>query len=247
MIMSMTDTLSRPASHGTAFPSTSIDLAQSPSPRRTSRASWLDVRLLLGVGLVLVSVLLGAAVVSRADHRVAMWGFTTDLDAGTVLKASDLRVVAVQLGSASERYVPSDQVLVGQQLLMSVHAGELVSRAGFGTAAQGVTVSMPLELRNAPPSLSAGDRITVWASGASCGATAVLSGVTVQQVKQGGGSGFGNATALNVVLRLRAEDAAKLVAVMSRDKVILRVGLLSVDQSVDKPADSVGCTTGLGQ
>src|SRR4051794_10007168 len=92
---------------------TAPDVVQSPVPRRTARPGWLDTRLVLGVGMVLVSVLLGATVVANADKRTAVWSVSHDLAAGTVLKADDLTTVRVQLGGAAGSYLPAAQAVVG--------------------------------------------------------------------------------------------------------------------------------------
>src|SRR3954449_3519595 len=69
-----------------------------PVPRRVRPPRWLDLRLVLGVLLVLGSVLLGARVVGAADATVPVWAVTGDLAAGTHLVAADLRAVDVRLG-----------------------------------------------------------------------------------------------------------------------------------------------------
>ncbi len=63
--------------------------AAGPSPRRVRPPRWFDLRLLLGLLLVLGSVLLGARVVSAASTTVPVWAVTGDLAAGTVLSSDD--------------------------------------------------------------------------------------------------------------------------------------------------------------
>jgi len=72
-----------------------------PTPRRIRPPRWLDLRLVLGVLLVLGSVLLGARVVAAADATVPVWAATGDLAAGTELTAGDLRAVDVRLGDSA--------------------------------------------------------------------------------------------------------------------------------------------------
>ena len=57
--------------------------AGGPTPRRVRPPRWLDLRLVLGVLLVLGSVLLGARVVGAADATVPVWAAAGDLAAGT--------------------------------------------------------------------------------------------------------------------------------------------------------------------
>src|SRR3712207_7134950 len=53
-------------------------VASGPSPRRVRPPRWLDLRLVLGVLLVLGSVLLGARVVGAADATVPVWAVAGD-------------------------------------------------------------------------------------------------------------------------------------------------------------------------
>src|SRR3712207_4756406 len=50
-----------------------------PTPRRVRPPRWLDLRLVLGVLLVLGSVLVGARVVTAADATVPVWSARSDL------------------------------------------------------------------------------------------------------------------------------------------------------------------------
>src|SRR6476469_1490712 len=74
-------------------PAAAADVPAGRTPRRVRPPRWLDLRLVLGVLLVLGSVLLGARVVGAADATVPVWAVTGDLAAGTRLDASDLRAV----------------------------------------------------------------------------------------------------------------------------------------------------------
>src|SRR3954469_9247467 len=80
-----------------------------PVPRRVSPPRWLDLRLVLGVLLVLGSVLLGARVVSAADATVPVWALATDLAAGSELTAADLVAVDVRLDDAAGAYLSTAQ------------------------------------------------------------------------------------------------------------------------------------------
>ena len=63
----------------------SAEALPGPTPRRVRPPRWLDLRLVLGVLLVLGSVLLGARVVGAADATVPVWAAAGDLAAGTEL------------------------------------------------------------------------------------------------------------------------------------------------------------------
>ena len=56
-----------------AAPPAGVEVLPGPAPRRVRPPRWLDLRLVLGVLLVLASVLLGARIVSAADVTVPVW------------------------------------------------------------------------------------------------------------------------------------------------------------------------------
>src|SRR3954471_16343060 len=100
-----------------------------PAPRLLTPPRWLDLRLVLGVLLVLGSVLLGARVVSAADATVPVWAAAGDLAAGTVLTADDLVAVDVRLDDAANAYLATSTQPAGRTLSRAVSAGELLPRA----------------------------------------------------------------------------------------------------------------------
>lgn len=113
------DRADRPGPAGTA------DLPR-PVASRLSRARWLDSRLVVGLLLVLLSVALGAKVVTDADERVQVWSVTRDLGADTPLGADDLRVASVRLDDAASVYVSAREDLAGVVLRRPVGRGELL-------------------------------------------------------------------------------------------------------------------------
>jgi hypothetical protein len=232
-IIAMTDTAARSTS----------EVAPSPVSRRTARPSWLDLRLVLGVILVLAAVVLGAFVISSADKRSPVWALSHDVAAGTVLKNSDVRAVPVQLGATGERYLPTTEEVVGKQLHSALGAGELLPRAAIADPEAGITITVPVRQENSPPRLSAGDRITVWVATPTCRATAIVSGIAVQDVKAASNGGFGSSASLGVVLRLNTADAQRVVPVLDLDGAVLRIGVLSVGQPPDEAVALGACAT----
>ena len=104
----------------------------SPGASRLATPSWLDTRLVLGVLLVLVSVVVGARVLSAADRSTLVWAASKDLSAGSQLSAGDLEPVRVRLFDGLEsRYVPADQSPAGLLLERGLEGGELLPRQGL--------------------------------------------------------------------------------------------------------------------
>ena len=199
----------------------------SPTPRRIKAPSWLDLRLVLGVVLVLGSVLLGATVVSGARHSYRMLAVARDLAAGTVLSSQDLKAVRVQLPGRGEGvYLPADADVLGKQLNRSLASGELLPAAALGTAAALTTVTVPFAA-DAAPALSTGQRVVIWLSTKTCESVVLLADVTVQEVHASGGGSFSSSGGQNVVLSLAPALAGRVVAALAREGATIRAGILT--------------------
>jgi hypothetical protein len=162
-----------------------------PVPRRVRPPRWLDLRLVLGVLLVLGSVLLGARVVAGADRTVPVWAAAGDLAAGTVLTADDLVPVDVRLDDAAAAYLATSTRPQGRILSRAVRHGELLPRSALDGASAQVQLALPVQAGYVPPGLGRGSRVDVYALPAAAaqaapstpaGVVAVVRGATVQAV-----------------------------------------------------------------
>ena len=97
-----------------------------PAAARLPRSRWLDTRLVVGLLLVLLSVALGAKVVTDADERVQVWSVTRDLGAGTPLGPGDVRATSVRLDDAAAAYLSADEDVAGVVLRRPLGRGELL-------------------------------------------------------------------------------------------------------------------------
>lgn len=201
--------------------------ASSPRPRRIATPSWLDLRLVIGVVLVLASVAVGAAVVSRAGDKTAVVAITRDLAAGTVLRGEDLTTTKVQLsGGGHGVYLTSVADAVGHQLAHAVARGELLPAAAISDvpAQTALTLQLPA---GAAPDLHAGQRIEVWVSTGNCSSVVLLPDVTVQSVRTDGDDSFGTASGAQVaVVSVSSAVASRVVSAQSIDGVQIRAGVL---------------------
>lgn len=198
----------------------------SPVPRRLRTPSWFDTRLLLGLVLVLVSVISGAFVVSRADSTKPVLVVSHDLAAGTVVTASDVHTARVKLGATAPGYLTLSADAVGRALARPVSAGELLSRSAV-RAASNTDTTVPISVRpeNAPE-LARGQRIGVWVSTTYCQAVLVLGDVTVQSVRDAG-SGLSATSAEGVVVRVSQPLAARVFSALGIEGAVIRIGVLS--------------------
>lgn len=135
----------------------------SPAPRRLHAPRWLNFRLIAGVLLVLVSVIVGARVVTAADTSDLVWAAEQDLAAGTVLADGDLRAVSVQLADAGDAYLLSSADPFGRVLRSPVGSGELLPRSILAETSTLVDIALPIAAGYVPPSLQRGQLIDVYA------------------------------------------------------------------------------------
>jgi len=209
------------ASTRTAVAGDPATVPEGPTPRRVRPPRWLDLRLLLGVLLVLGSVLIGARVVSAADATVPVWSATGDLAAGTVLTADDLVAVQVRLDDAAGGYLSTSTDPAGQVLGRAVGDGELLPRSALDPASDEVQLALPVQAGFAPPTLARGQLVDVYAvADPAAGATdvsgdvdLVVGGATVQAVTgRGDGVLSTSATTIQVVVGVPAADVPGLLA-----------------------------------
>ena len=219
-------------------PSAAADALPGPTPRRVRPPRWLDLRLVLGVLLVLASVLLGARVVSAADATVPVWAVAGDLAAGTELTPDDLVAVDVRLDAAAGAYLSTDTRPEGRTLARAVRDGELLPRSALEESDALVQLALPVQSGYVPPGLQRGQLVDVYAvADPAAGATAVADGsvslvVSRAPVQALSGRSEGvlstPTTAVQVVVAVSADDAADvLAAIAGRPLVVV------VHESVD--------------
>lgn len=222
-------------------------LPPSPRPRRIATPGWLDVRLLLGVGLVLASVLLGAKLVSSARHTAPVVAARRDLAAGTVLSADDLTVVQARLpGAGRAVYARGPADLVGRRLSRPVSAGELVPLTAMDTVTTRTTVTVPLDAA-AAPDLRKGQRIELWVSVGRCAAMVLLPDVAVQAVRTDSAAFDSGTNGQDVTISVAPVLADRVVAALAIDGAQLRAGILTgapADEPPAELADLRGCAAG---
>ena len=76
-----------------------------PSATRLKSPSWPDGRLVIGVVLVLLSVVVGAKIISSSQRYDVMWAASRDIAPGTTLIKSDLVQVDVRFKDHGALYI----------------------------------------------------------------------------------------------------------------------------------------------
>jgi hypothetical protein len=202
----------------------------SPTPRRVKTPNWLDLRLVAGVLLVLGSMVAGALTIAAADSSKRVWAVTRDLAPGTVLTAGDVKPIRVRLPTVdlyfrTDSQKPEDEV-VGKTVASQLFNGQPLLRPALESTAPATTLTVPLTSDEAPR-IARGQRIELWLSSRRCRAVVVLPDVAVQDMQTSGGGAFGTSSAENVVIRVAAHDAARVITALGLDGTVIRAGLLS--------------------
>lgn len=210
-----------------------VDGPAAPVPRRVRPPRWLDLRLVLGLLLVLGSVLLGARVVGAADATVPVWAAKEDLAAGTVLTADDLTVVDVRLDAVASGYLAASVRPEGRTLARAVGDGELLPRAALEEATGLVQVALPVQAGWVPPGLRRGQLVDVYAVadpaagavGAADGSVNLVVGNAPVQAVSGAADGVLSTptTTVQVVVSVPAERAPDVFAAVGGRPLVVVV------------------------
>ncbi len=161
------------------------DTPGSPTASRLATPGWLDGRLVLGVLLVLVSVVVGARVLSAADRSTLVYAVNKDLTAGSVLQTGDLDQVRVRLFDNADRYVAvGSQPISGYVVRRALSDGELLPRQALSVPQKEVDfrfVTVAVQSGHFPNELARDQQVDVWV-------TPDLDGQQDQPSDQGGAS-----------------------------------------------------------
>lgn len=206
----------------------------SPAPRRLVAPGWLNLRLVAGVLLVLISVVVGARVISAADDSDRVWAADRDLAAGTVLAEGDLRSVSVRLDEGAQSYVLVSNDPLGRRLGGSVRAGELLPSGLLADSSALVDIALPIAAGFVPPSLTRGRLVDIYALDQQQSQT-----VPADPEGTGGGTGTdgadvpdGGSTAVEVVVQ-----GAVVQEISGRSDGALSVGAATVQVVISVPAE----------
>ena len=202
-------------------------------PRRVRPPRWLDLRLVLGVLLVLGSVLLGARVVAAADATVPVWSAAGDLAAGTQLTAEDLVAVDVRLDDVAGAYLATSTQPEGRTLARAVRSGELLPRTALEEPAELVQLALPVQAGYVPPGLDRGQVVDVYAvADPAAGATAagdgsvalVVAAAPVQAISGRTEGVLSTATTtVQVVVSMPVQDAPGVLAAIGGRPLVVVV------------------------
>ncbi|WP_460722684.1 SAF domain-containing protein [Microbacterium aureliae] len=187
------------------------------SARSARRPFWADVRFILGIVLIAVSVGGVWLVVAAARETDPVYAAARTIVVGEPVEPGDLRVVEVGLGPVADQYVFAEELADGAVASRTIGEGELVTRAALvdDEAVRTTTVVLRSSI-DVPASVVAGTPVEVWSAplveaGEYATPRILVADATVVAVDRDDTMIGGGATALEVVIP-RADVAAALQA-----------------------------------
>jgi hypothetical protein len=144
------------------------------APRR--RPVVIDVRLIIGLVLVVGSIAGVFGVVSAADTRVTVYAAASGLSPGDRVDDADFLVRHVSLDAGDDLYLrPDDLPADGLIAVAVVRAGELVPRSAVGSTAGEQSTSLVLQLNvRVGSAVVPGALVDVWSAAEASGDVAGL-------------------------------------------------------------------------
>jgi Flp pilus assembly protein CpaB len=209
---------------------TAVDAPDSPPAARVGGSRRPDVRLVVGIVLVLVSVVVGVRVFAAADHTSSVWVASRDLPVGTQIAAADLHRGKVHLYGVPRRYLDGGSAApVGYVVTRTIGHDELVPSAALTAPAKATPfrlVTIPVAAFHLPPHLAPGQHVDVYvtpdrAGGGAGPARLVYPAALVTAVDTSGSDLGGDTADLGVVVSVPPSAAAALVSAVHAGSVDL--------------------------
>ena len=139
------------------------------SASRLEHRPWRDPRLVLGVLLVLVSTVLGAAAVAAGSSTTGYWAVRSDVRAGDAVERTDLVAAEAHVPDDAARHLLRTDAPLPARLddliwARDVGGGALVTRSAMSSRKTDEVTELPLTVTSgaAPSDLARGDRVDVW-------------------------------------------------------------------------------------
>jgi len=202
--------------------------AESVVPRTAARMRRLDLRVAIGILLMVLAIVGAMALIRKAQARVPVLVAARSVEQGSVIRPSDLKVEDISI-SGNLTYLPEDRrnAVVGKVAAERLWPGKLLGPASVADSADlpagSVAMSLALKTdRAAGGELRSGDHVAVISSGApdrpEATSTILFTNVAVLAVRkaetaEGGG--------VIVTLRMRLEEARSLAQARSQGSVDL--------------------------
>lgn len=197
-------------------------------PRASAKVRRIDVRIIVGLILMVLSIFVVATLHRRAEARIPVLVAARTVEPGAVIGPTDISVAQISLG-AGIAYLDeaSRNSVIGKVATERLWAGKMLTPESVADAPQLPVgyVAMSLALkpdRAAAGELRPGDHVAVIASASpdrpELGTRILFTDVTVLSVRQGDRADGGTVV---VSLRLRLEEARALAAAQATGSIDL--------------------------
>lgn len=130
---------------------------------RARRAFWGDIRFLIGIALVILSIAGVWLIVSSARQTTPVLQADRTIAQGEALVSDDFRVVEVSLGTVVDGYLAPQDLEPGMIAARTLSAGELLPATAAADAQSGRTTSIVIESSvGIPESVAVGTPVELW-------------------------------------------------------------------------------------
>lgn len=135
-------------------------MASHSRPRPAFRA---DLRFLVGIALVVISIAGVWLLVAASDRTEPLLQARRTIARGEVLTADDFEVAQVSIGALTDRYVGPGRLAPGQIARRTLTKGELLPRSAVADEKDDRTTTVVIETTTAiPDSIGPGADVEVW-------------------------------------------------------------------------------------
>lgn len=130
---------------------------------RPRRAFWGDVRFLIGIALVIVSITGVWLIVSASDDAAPVLQANRTITEGEALTSGDFQVVEVGLGALADDYLGPQDLQQGQVASRTLERGEIVPTSATTDAAESRSTTIVIESSTGiPEDVVSGAVVEVW-------------------------------------------------------------------------------------
>lgn len=130
---------------------------------RPRRAFWGDVRFLIGIALVIVSITGVWLIVSASDDAAPVLQANRTITEGEALTSGDFQVVEVGLGALAVDYLGPQDLQQGQVASRTLERGEIVPLSATADAAESRSTTIVIESSTGlPEDVVSGAVVEVW-------------------------------------------------------------------------------------
>lgn len=130
---------------------------------RPRRAFWGDVRFLIGIALVIVSITGVWLIVSASDDAAPVLQANRTITEGEALTSDDFQVVEVGLGALADDYLGPQDLQQGQVASRTLERGEIVPLSATADAAESSSTTIVIESSTGlPEDVVSGAVVEVW-------------------------------------------------------------------------------------